>query len=386
MNVVHIAPTSPYNEGWGYQENLLLKYQSRLVDNVTLIVANKKHVDGLIVDTEIEDYYSQDGFRVIRRACKKSNIERFEDIFFYLPVQDLLEELMPDYIFLHGFIGTTIFQIAKYKRKHKNVVIVQDNHLDYNIGFNPNKSISAKAACLFYRSFHIINEKYINKVYGVTPWRKEYAEKVFGVSAKKSDVLIMGADDEKIDFKNKNRIRSIIREKYDILPSDFLIVTGGKIDKNKKIDILMQACSNLKNVKLLIFGNLMDDIKEEFQRLLDNSDIIYIGWINSNDVYNYYFAADLVFFPGQHSVLWEQACASKVPCVFSKWPGMEHVNNGGNSDFVTPINIETVSVKIKELCFTPKYYQMKRVAESEATDIYLYSKIAEESLECVKKC
>ena len=103
-------------------------------------------------------------------------------------------------------------------------------------------------------------------------------------------------------------------------------------------------------------------------------------------MYQYFFAADLVFFPGQHSVLWEQACASKVPCVFEKWEGMDHVNNGGNSDFVTPVNVNTISEKIEELCFTEKYYQMKNIAESDATDIYLYSKIAEKSLECVEQC
>ena len=65
---------------------------------------------------------------------------------------------------------------------------------------------------------------------------------------------------------------------------------------------------------------------------------------------------------------------------------MDHVNNGGNSDFISPVNIERLTQKIEELCFTDKYYQMKRVAESEATDIYLYSNIAEKSLECVKQC
>lgn len=99
-------------------------------------------------------------------------------------------------------------------------------------------------------------------------------------------------------------------------------------------------------------------------------------------MYKYFYAADLVFFPGQHSVLWEQACASKVPCVFEKWDGMEHVNNGGNSDFVYPVNADNVKEKIKELRYTDKYYRMKQIAMTEKTDIYLYSRIAEKSLEC----
>ena len=133
----------------------------------------------------------------------------------------------------------------------------------------------------------------------------------------------------------------------------------------------------------MIFGRVNEDIQEDFDRLLsENHNIIYIGWIDADAVYNYFFAADLVFFPGQHSVLWEQACAAKVPCVFEQWEGMDHVNNGGNSEFVTPVTTEVIEAKIRELMFTEKYKHMKSVANSEATDIYLYSKIAEKSLEC----
>ena len=135
-------------------------------------------------------------------------------------------------------------------------------------------------------------------------------------------------------------------------------------------------------VKLLIFGLLQDDIQKEFQRLnAKNENIIYIGWLDSDRVYDYFFAADIVFFPGAHSVLWEQACAAKVPCVFKRWPGMEHVNHGGNSDFIDEVTVANISAKIDELHFTPKYQKMKEIALSEATDIYLYSRIAEKSLE-----
>ena len=102
-------------------------------------------------------------------------------------------------------------------------------------------------------------------------------------------------------------------------------------------------------------------------------------------MYSYFYAADLVIFPGQHSVLWEQACASKVPCVFEKWPGMDHVNNGGNSCFIENVSIENLKKIIKDLLYTNEYYEMKRLAESNKTNIYLYSEIAKKSLEVVRK-
>jgi len=144
----------------------------------------------------------------------------------------------------------------------------------------------------------------------------------------------------------------------------------------------MSAVLGMDNVKLIVFGNVDNDFKKEFYMNL-NSNVIYIGWIKSEEAYDYFLASDLAFFPGQHSVLWEQACASKIPCVFKYWPGMFHVNNGGNSSFINEISTSMVRNKILELKFTDEYYKMKSVSESAATDIFCYSSIAKKSLECV---
>ena len=144
----------------------------------------------------------------------------------------------------------------------------------------------------------------------------------------------------------------------------------------------MEACKEQEKVKLLVFGSISSDFESVIKEHLSNN-IILIGWIPADSVYEYFMAADLVFFPGSHSVLWEQACATKVPCVFKKIEYMDHVNNNGNSDFITRISVEAIRDKIEELNFTSKYFKMKENAESELTDIYLYSNIAQKSLECI---
>ena len=386
MNIVHIIPSAPYNEGWGYQDNLLPKYHSKMENNVTVITTTREHGDGKIVKVKECRYRSKDGFDVVRRRDKFDILGKLSFLLSYEKVYDLLKDIRPDFIFFHGMVSITIFQAIKYKKKiNPNVVIVQDNHLDYNIGFDPSKSLKYKFYQFVFRMYHKLTRNYISKVYGVTPWRKTYAERVFGVSPLKADVLIMGADDEKIHFEQRDVIRNAIRSQYDIKSNEFLVVTGGKIDAKKKIDVLMKSVRDLLNVKLLVFGSIAERDKSKIDSILkESNNIVYVGWIDADKVYDYFFAADLVLFPGQHSVLWEQACASKVPCVFEKWEGMEHVNNGGNADFVFPVTVETLKAKIEELKFTPKYFEMKAVAESRNTDIFLYSKIAEKSLECVK--
>ncbi len=384
MKIVHIAPSAIYNDYWGYQENLLPKYQKKLGHDVVVITTTKKHENGKIVDIESTKYVLDDGIQVIRCKSKKYPSELITRLTDRIKIYDILLNIEPDYIFFHGLVSSTIFDVIKYKKCHRNCVIVQDNHLDYNIGRGLN-TFNDRIICSYYRLLNKLSIKYVDKVYGVTPWRKKYAEDYFGIPSSKTDVLIMGADDEKVNLKDKRLIRKNIRNKYKIKDSDFLIVTGGKIDKKKNIDLLMEACAKNLNIKLLIFGNVAEEIEDKFYSLLkENKNLIYIGWIDSDDVYNFFFASDLVFFPGQHSVLWEQACASKVPCVFERWEGMDHVNNGGNSDFISEVTVESIYDEINKLYFTDSYYKMKKVAESEATDIYMYSKIAKKSLECVK--
>ena len=384
MKIVHIAPNSPYNDYWGYQDNLLPKYQKKLGHDVTVIITNTMHKNGKIVRTDCYDYVLGDGVRVIRREYKQYHLPTVTGVFSDLDVLPLLNELRPDFIFYHGLVSYTIKDVVKYVKKHPQCKVVEDNHMDYNIG-NQVNTLKEKVIRAWLRWLNKTTVSYVEKVYGVTPWRKTYAEDYFRIPAHKTDVLIMGADDEKVNLEKKDAVRRQIRNKYLVSDEDFLIVTGGKIDKKKGIDVLTEACAGFnQNVKLLVFGSISDDVKEKMEKLIsENNNIIHIGWIDSDRVYDYFFAADLVFFPGQHSVLWEQACACKVPCVFERWDGMDHVDNGGNSDFVEPITVEAIRSKITELLYTDRYYKMKKVAESEATDIYMYSKIAEKSLECV---
>lgn len=385
MKIVHIAPNAPYNIGWGYQENLLPKYQRKLGHEVTLLITDTMHRDGQIVKTECEDIRLEDGVRVIRLPRKRCLNRRWTNLYAKMEVYPLLRELAPDLIMFHGMISGTIYDVVRYKKENPACVVIQDNHLDYNIG-RRFKTVKEKLCRSFYRYMQCRSIHCVTKVYGVTPWRKQYAEDYFKAPPEKTDVLIMGADDDKIDFANREAIRQQIRQKYEISDRDFLVVTGGKIDRKKNIHLLMNACSGMENVKLLVFGQVSADLEAEFQEILQASaNVVFVGWVDADAVYDYFFAADLVCFPGQHSVLWEQACAAKVPCVFKYYEGMDHVNNGGNSDFVDPVTEETLRDTVLQLKLTPRYYNMKRAAESALTDIYLYSHIAEKSLECVTR-
>lgn len=236
MKIVHIAPNAPYSEGWGYHENLLPKYHVKLGHDVSLIVSNYSMHEGKSTLVPCEDFMSADGFKVYRRSVYRGKTLKTLS---KMEVYDILTDIKPDFVFFHGLISSAIFDVVKYKKKdNPKCVIVQDNHLDY---YNaPIKNdIKSKILRSLYRIMFALTKRYISKVYCVTPWRKQYAEDYFKIPSNKTDILIMGADDEKIDFANRESIRREIREKYGIKDDELLIVTGGKIDEPKNIHLLI---------------------------------------------------------------------------------------------------------------------------------------------------
>lgn len=389
MKILHLALQAPYNEGWGYQENLLPKYQAKMGHEVVLVTTcleNSGNSEYKVCSPT--DYISPDNFRVIRIERKKSFFQRIRKILCLYDIYHILKEVNPDFIMVHGLGSFSCLQVKRFvKRIKPDCVVIADNHLDYN-----NNAVLSKGGAvnrLIKFLWKRLNRRMrccYSKVYGVSPLRTKIANTEFGYPLHMLDTLHAGADDDKINFTQRNDIRSEIRSNYGISEDDFLIVTGGKIDEKKNIDMVMNAVAEIDkdNVKLLVFGNCTESIKKTIEKLAEHRSVCYIGWIDSDKTYDYFLAADLVMFPGLHSVMWEQACASKTPCVFRRLDGFEHFDIGGNCVFFDDVSVEGIVKEIEDLVFTEKYRKMKQVCESNKTDIFLYSNIAVKSLEQAK--
>lgn len=136
MKIIHVAPNAPYEEGWSYQENLLPKYQAKLGHQVILVVSTQRHHQSEQGCCSFEDYQSADGFRVIRQPIRLFPLPFLRRTLQHLQVYELFCREKPDVIFHHGLISPSARQAARYKKRvNPHCVILQDNHMDYNIGF-----------------------------------------------------------------------------------------------------------------------------------------------------------------------------------------------------------------------------------------------------------
>lgn len=386
MKIIHICLCGPYNDGWSYQENCLSYYHKKLGYEVSIITTpyiNKKEGLGISYFKEGQ-YIDENNIKVIRIKSTQRGASKIASVFKKYPNlnKHLLSE-KPDILFIHGCQFADLITISNYLKKNRNIEVFIDNHADYSNSVSGffSKYVVHK---LIIRYFVKKIQPYVKLFYGVMPARVDFINEMYGVPKSKIDLLLLGAEDEKVQIAEKEDLKESLRVKHGIKPDDFVIVTGGKIDKEKwQTILLMRAVKRIKNnhVKLLIFGSVADELKTEFESLCDNTNVQYIGWIDSQESYNYFAVADLCVFPGRHSVLWEQAVGSGVPGVFKYWNGTTHIDVGGNCKFLyNDTEDEILEIVESIINDKDKYSTMSKIAKNKGKDIFSYKKIAKYSL------
>ena len=389
MKVVHVMIAAFYKEGYGYQENILPAKHRQLGCDVTIVTYDRYHVYGELTSDKkgLKTYINDNDVKVVVLPSNFS-ILRHLPIFIFrtsihktrLLYETLIEE-DPDIIFVHGIQSADHEIIVIYKRKHPNVKVYCDNHADfYN---TPIATIKKKLQTSLIGKRYVRNLTNVcERVWGVTPWRIDYLREVYGITGPKVGLLVMGGDEKKIDWENRLIIRKQFRSNHNIPQEAFVVVTGGKIDKAKNIHLLIEAIKNISHpmLYLVVFGNYTDDLNN-YANVTDPH-IINLGWMASDAVYDIFLASDFGAFPGTHSVLWEQACASGLPCLFKDWNGgFNHIDLGGNCILLGNITSETLTETIKEVMNDKVLFShMRKITNEKCRIKFSYLEIAKEAI------
>ncbi|MFL2136568.1 glycosyltransferase [Ruoffia sp. FAM 24228] len=387
MKITHIALCGPVTDGLSYQDNLLPKYHKENGFEVSMITSkfiwSKK---GKIVKDKRNEYINEYGIKTIRLDTKRE--AKFSNKFKkYINLFEAIENEEPNVLFIHGVQFLDIAIIKRYLDTHRNILVYVDNHADFSNSASNwlSKNILHK---IIWRYCAQLIEPYTKKFYGVLPARVDFLVDIYKVPQQKVELLLLGAEDDKVKKAlNKRNIRQI-RENHSIEEDDFLIVTGGKIDDAKKQTLLlMDAVRQINNprIKLIIFGSVAEELREQVVKLIDDKKIQYIGWINGEESYKYFAASDLVVFPGRHSVYWEQVVAIGIPMIVKYWEGTTHIDIGGNCLYLEKDSKIEIQEKIEYLLNYPnKHAEMKSIAQSSGKKEFLYSRISAKSIKYIE--
>lgn len=379
MKIAHVIIAAAYKEGYGYQENILPAKHVEIGLDTYIVTFDEKNING-------KEYTNSDGVKIVMLPLNENIFKKIPILRSFIKhtrgLYNILNRISPDIIFVHNLGSFESLEVCRYCRKHKNVKLFVDQHADYY-----NSPITQWRKRVYVKTvFGYIGkklEKYAIKFWGVTPWRVDYLQKVYGIKPEKTDLLVMGGDEKLIDWNNRFNIRKNIRNKYNIPQDAFLVISGGRIDKTKNIHLLIDAVSSLKekNIYLLVFGSLTKDM-EDFCTPKFKGNIKYAGWIDSKQVYPLFLASELAVFPGTHSVLWEQSIACGLPGIFKDWDGgFSHIDCGGNAILLKDITKDNLANEISNLLDDKsKYESMKINADNGTREKFWYINIAKRSI------
>ena len=384
MKIVHICLASFFPDGYSYQENMLPKFHKQMghdVEVIASLVTFDENGKSTLYPAARE--YQNEYDIHVTRLNYKSPSKIYRTLRRYVGFREALEKANPDVLFVHGCQFLDIDIIKNYMKLHPDVSLFVDNHADLtNSATNwlsrnvLHKVIWRHCACSI--------EPYTKKFYGVLPVRVEFLKQMYKLPEDKCELLVMGADDDRVKMAAIPDNMKAIRQKYNISEDDFLIMSGGKIDQWKtQTLLLMQAVQNIKDdrVKLIVFGSVTPELKNKVNALSDGKKVQYIGWVESAESYLYFAASDLVVFPGRHSVFWEQVTGQGKPMLVKDLPGTHHVDLGGNVVFLQQDTVDEIQSKIEGLLNNhEKYEKMKDVAEEKGMMTFSYRDIAMRSI------
>ena len=385
MKVVHLCLACFYPDGDSYQENMLPKYHARM-GLETAVIASLVSFDENgqnIYLPEAGSYRNEYGIPVTRLAYR-GNLRLARLLRRYRGTYEALEKEAPDILFIHGLQFLDIGQVVRYLKAHPGVTVYVDNHADFSNSATNFLSRNVLHRFLWKHCAHQILP-FARKFYGVLPARVDFLRQVYGLPIEKTELLVMGADDEAVARAAAPGVRESARARYGIGQKDFLVMTGGKINAFKTQTLnLMEAVRDVDDprLRLIVFGSVTPELKGQVEALADGKKVQYIGWVEAGDSYELFAAADLACFPGRHSVFWEQVCGQGIPLMVKWWKGTTHVDAGGNVIFLREDSAREIKEELLRLLHEEGAYEaMLQAARGPGMRRFSYEGIARRSIE-----
>lgn len=344
MKIIHVCDY--IQPQLGYQEYYLAKEHAKMGHDVTVISSDRyypfpdyENTTEKILGKRIIGVSTTkiDGFKIIRL---KSKFE-FGTKNWLVGLEKEINKINPNILICHGMDTFNALRVAKLKDKLRFKLIYDDHP------YTPFKKISfIKSIYYSFIDFKLIENK-ADKLIIKSKDGLKHVNKYY--KFKKSIIIgALGVDSD--IFKYNYLERQKIRRKYLIKPTDIILIYTGKIIKNKRIDLIINALNKIKSKKifLMILGRGDEKYKTELKNIVntDNPPIIFVDSVNNKDMYKYFSAADIAIWPKEStiSILEAMSCSLPIICNYADSEVIKY-NNG----FVINACAKEISEKIKLL-------------------------------------
>lgn len=370
LNILFVTESYPPNSYGGGEISCALLAQA---------LGERKEADVTVLTSEVEgekELEKKNGIKIIRRlktgkdrSSLKSNLKR--KTFFKKSVKEELDKISQDYDLIHFFNITSITDI----RTEKPTFATINSYINFcpkgNLFY---KEESVCEGCSFTKFIGCItNSKYVGNQklggplkYNPIFWTSlyldykkrnkilKYVDHFFSLSEFINQQLVKSNVDP-ADITKVVNIPKIEKSSRQIdLPDDGPIVTYiGTLTKIKGVDLLIRAFEKVETeAKLIIVGDGPERKKLE-EMAGSNSNIIFLGEVEHEDISSIYERSDIVVVPSVwpeplSRVLLEAAHFGK-PILATDVGGSPEVIEDGYNGLLFKPEVENLKMKLKEI-------------------------------------
>lgn len=324
MRIIHFMLSCFYIDGCSYQENILPR-MNKQDGHCVKIVASCYSFDekGEPTTTPPCSYVNEDGIPVTRlpyRSLLSRGLLRKASVF--PGVSKILEGFKPDIVYFHGCGSWELKTVFAYKRKHPQMTLFLDSHVDRNNSAS-NWFSAVVLHSLFYRSILRSGLSLVEMVLCPSYECLSFCKDIYRVPEDKLEFYPLGGmipSEEGI-----HKTAKAIRHEYGIDDEDVLFAHSGKMDPLKRTAEVVKAFKGLsgKKVHLFLIGTFTENTKSEIMELIaDDPRIQYLGWKSASDLNALLCATDVYVQPGSQSATMQNSMCNG--CALLLYPHISH--------------------------------------------------------------
>lgn len=243
-----------------------------------------------------EMMYEDNILRIPGIELKKLYSYRFSS-FYSSKAMKIIKTMKPDVIHVNTEASIGIFGRIVAKKLRKPLVYTYHTMIeDYTYYVTKSNGIFDRIAKQIVRSFSKTMASTTTEFISPSEKTKDAIRK-YGYESY-INIVPTGIDFSKYESVNETEVEDI-KKRYD-LNDAFVILSLGRIAKEKSIDVIIDGFAKLKTktkkkVKLLIVGGGpdLDNLKEQANRLKLNDDVVFVGPVDASKVPGFYHASNI---------------------------------------------------------------------------------------------
>lgn len=342
-----------YEPSLEFQENQLVRQYRRMGHEVMVVASTFDDVfdyyAGRYDPTKPASSFDDNGATIHHLPYRYNYLNKLRA---YTDITDLLNGFCPDLIYIHD-IMPNIPEIVRYRRRHPEVRIIMDIHMDAT---NSGKNwLSRRILHGVVRRWFLNRVRpYLDGIFPNYPHGFTFMRELYKVPDSEMTLLPLGCDTEFIDSVQRGQDREKARAALGLGPDDFVIFTGGKLTARKKFEVLAEAidCPELAQAHVVVAGKVPDD-DLDYRVVVERAcapiaeRIHFMGWQKPEGMYRLMHIADVAVFTASQSVMWQGAIGSGLPLIVGDAGGQDpgYLNRNDNVTVLPPADVNVAGLR-----------------------------------------